>query len=166
MLLIGPLGTNFSEIFTQENAFEYAMWEMAAILSWPHCVKCHQEAATTRDHQWTFFTWPGCMFTMTKSSYIRMWWPLNLKDWYNYTCRSHNIGCYHSYSYSEKKTSDSFIEENLQQMHGGYSGRRTLKNSFVSVKVFAFAFEFQLSVFLDIKLMISQHWFCQWLVTQ
>ena len=45
ILLIGPLGTNFSEfnrnsyIFTQENTFENVVWEMAAILSRPQCVK-------------------------------------------------------------------------------------------------------------------------------
>ena len=45
ILLIGPLGTNFSEIFNwnscifiQENAFEDVVWKMAAILSRPQCV--------------------------------------------------------------------------------------------------------------------------------
>ena len=45
ILLIGPLGTDFSEIinqnsniFTQENAFENVVWKMAAILSRPQCV--------------------------------------------------------------------------------------------------------------------------------
>ena len=45
ILLIGPLGTNFSEIliknlyvFIQENAFEYVVWNLAAILSQPQCV--------------------------------------------------------------------------------------------------------------------------------
>ena len=45
ILLIGPLGTNFSEIlnrnsniFIQENAFENVVCETAAILSWPQCV--------------------------------------------------------------------------------------------------------------------------------
>ena len=44
-LLTGPLGTNFSEIliknsniYIQENASEN-VWKMAAILSWPRCVK-------------------------------------------------------------------------------------------------------------------------------
>ena len=37
-LLIGPLGTNFSEILIQENAFESVVWEMAAILSRPRWV--------------------------------------------------------------------------------------------------------------------------------
>ena len=42
ILLIGPLGTNFSGIvieiyiFFQENAFENVVWQMAAILPWPH----------------------------------------------------------------------------------------------------------------------------------
>ena len=40
ILLIGPLGTNFSEIlylyiFLQENAFENVVWKVAAILSRP-----------------------------------------------------------------------------------------------------------------------------------
>ena len=42
ILLIGPLGTNFSEIliiFIQENAFQSVVCEMAAILSRPQCVK-------------------------------------------------------------------------------------------------------------------------------
>ena len=45
MLLIGPLGTNFSEIsieysniFIQDNAFESVVCETAAILSRPQCV--------------------------------------------------------------------------------------------------------------------------------
>ena len=40
ILLIGPLGTN-SCIFIQENAFEYVVWEMAAILSRSQCVKVY-----------------------------------------------------------------------------------------------------------------------------
>ena len=46
ILLIGPLGTNFSEtligietFFFQENAFENVVWKIAAILSRPQCVK-------------------------------------------------------------------------------------------------------------------------------
>ena len=41
ILLIGPLGTNSSEIviFIQEKAFENVVWKMAAILSRPQCVK-------------------------------------------------------------------------------------------------------------------------------
>ena len=48
ILLIGPLGTNFtgilyrnSCIFIQEKAFENVVWKMAVILSRPQCVKCH-----------------------------------------------------------------------------------------------------------------------------
>ena len=47
ILLIGPLGTNFSEfnfnndsnILIQENAFESAICKIMVILSWPQCVK-------------------------------------------------------------------------------------------------------------------------------
>ena len=46
ILLIGPLGSNFSKIsiefitfFTQENALEIVVCEMAAMLSRPQCVK-------------------------------------------------------------------------------------------------------------------------------
>ena len=46
ILLIGPRGTNFSDILIdiytfliQENSFENFVWKMAAILSWPQCVK-------------------------------------------------------------------------------------------------------------------------------
>ena len=46
ILLIGPLGTNFSEIlirnlniFIKENAFENVVWKLA-ILPRPQCVKC------------------------------------------------------------------------------------------------------------------------------
>ena len=46
ILLLGPLGTNISEIFNQnsyifiqENAFENVVWKMAAILLWPWCDK-------------------------------------------------------------------------------------------------------------------------------
>ena len=48
LLLIGPLGTNFSEILieihicTQENAFETVVCEMVAILSRTQCVKYNQ----------------------------------------------------------------------------------------------------------------------------
>ena len=45
ILLIGPLGTNFSEnlnrnlnIFIKKHAFENVVWKMAAILSRPQCV--------------------------------------------------------------------------------------------------------------------------------
>ena len=50
ILLIGPLGTNFSEIlieifyiFIQENAFENIVCKMAGILSRPQCVKVLHE---------------------------------------------------------------------------------------------------------------------------
>ena len=46
ILLIGPLGTNFSEhlnrnsnLFIQEKTFESVVCEMATILSWPQWVK-------------------------------------------------------------------------------------------------------------------------------
>ena len=39
ILLIGPFGTNFSEIFIQENESESVVCEMAAVLSRPQCVK-------------------------------------------------------------------------------------------------------------------------------
>ena len=46
ILLIGPLGTNFSEIlieiqtfFIEKNALEHVVWKMSAILSRPQCVK-------------------------------------------------------------------------------------------------------------------------------
>ena len=44
LLLIGPLGKNFSEILIEiltfsENAFESVIWETATILSQPQCVK-------------------------------------------------------------------------------------------------------------------------------
>ena len=48
ILLIEPLGTNFSEIlfeihiFLQVNAFEQVICKMAAILSRPQCVKATQ----------------------------------------------------------------------------------------------------------------------------
>ena len=33
------LSENHTYIFIQENAFEYIIWKMAAISSWPQCVK-------------------------------------------------------------------------------------------------------------------------------
>ena len=39
ILLIGPLGTNLSEILYKKNAFENGIWEMAAILFRPQCVQ-------------------------------------------------------------------------------------------------------------------------------
>ena len=48
ILLIWPLGTNFSEIsidiFIQENALENVVCEMLAILSQPQCVNQPKEA--------------------------------------------------------------------------------------------------------------------------
>ena len=45
ILLIGPLGTNFSEMLIEihtfsfkKNPFENVFWKMAAILSRPQCV--------------------------------------------------------------------------------------------------------------------------------
>ena len=38
ILLIGPLGTNFSEILIEIYAFENALWKMVAISSRPQCV--------------------------------------------------------------------------------------------------------------------------------
>ena len=41
ILLIGPLGTNFSEILIGiQNAFESVVCEMASMLSRPQCVNC------------------------------------------------------------------------------------------------------------------------------
>ena len=40
ILLIWPLGTNFSEVLiVQEKAYGNIVWKMGAILSWPLCVK-------------------------------------------------------------------------------------------------------------------------------
>ena len=60
ILLIGPLGTNFSEIFAeittfsfifvQENVFESVVCEMAAILSQSHCVNSLFQTADIRVH--------------------------------------------------------------------------------------------------------------------
>ena len=50
ILLIVPLGTNFSEFLIEimysihENALENAVWKMAAILSQPQCVKRHLQS--------------------------------------------------------------------------------------------------------------------------
>ena len=53
MMLIGPLGTNFSDwnlyIFIKENAFENAVWKMAAILSRPQCVE--KKHVSKRDYR-------------------------------------------------------------------------------------------------------------------
>ena len=58
MLLIWTLGTNFSEILSkvhtfifQENAFKTIVYEMAAILSRPQCVK--SDASTWWDTTWS-----------------------------------------------------------------------------------------------------------------
>ena len=46
ILLIGPLGTNFSEILIiQENAFDNVAWKMVAVLSGPQCVNVPIERA-------------------------------------------------------------------------------------------------------------------------
>ena len=71
MLLIGPLGTNvseilgaFSNIFIQENEFESVVCEIAAILSRPQCVKprCVRIAALCG-----FIRWP-CYAKIVMSS--------------------------------------------------------------------------------------------------
>ena len=61
ILLIGTLGTNFSEIliechsfFFQENAYENFVWKMAAILSRPQCVN---KGALIPSHGSSTFTW-------------------------------------------------------------------------------------------------------------
>ena len=59
ILLIGPLGTNFSDIliyysciFIQKNAFENVVWKMAAILSGPQCVKPEFVSHATHNSKW------------------------------------------------------------------------------------------------------------------
>ena len=60
ILLIGPSGTNLSEIsseiytfLTEENAFENVVWKMAAILSRPQCVNERKRVWKYRLHwQW------------------------------------------------------------------------------------------------------------------
>ena len=68
ILLIGPLGTNFSEMlieihifFIQESPFENVVWKMAAILSRPQCVdfQCCSMLVPVK--------WPWAML-VTKSS--------------------------------------------------------------------------------------------------
>ena len=63
--LIGPLGTNFSEIlieihtFSIKNSFETVVCEMAAILSRPQCVKgrCHICTITLYSYAWEHHLW-------------------------------------------------------------------------------------------------------------
>ena len=60
LLLITPLGSNFSEIlidfyiFIQENAFENVIRKFAAILSRPHCIKRASGVKTIEYVTW----WP------------------------------------------------------------------------------------------------------------
>ena len=56
LLSIGPLETNFSEIFNQntklfiqENVFENVVRKMAAILSRPQCVKAQKGALNVKN---------------------------------------------------------------------------------------------------------------------
>ena len=58
ILLIGPLGTNFSELSIEiqtfslkEKSFESVVCEMAAILCRPQCVNCNAEARIFRENQ-------------------------------------------------------------------------------------------------------------------
>ena len=64
ILLVGPLGTNFSDIlignsyiFIQENPFENGVWKMASILSWPQCVgkklSCLRVKLPWHGHLWS-----------------------------------------------------------------------------------------------------------------
>ena len=52
ILLIGPLGTNLDKIliethtFFQGNAFEYVVWKMVVISSWPQCVNSESQSFT------------------------------------------------------------------------------------------------------------------------
>ena len=68
ILLIGPLGTNFSEIliknvFIQENAFESVVCETAAILSRPRCVNASpEECSLVKFHLSEFRIWKEYMF--------------------------------------------------------------------------------------------------------
>ena len=59
LLLIEPLGTNFSEIsiwiqniFIQENALEHVICKMVSILSQPQCVKCGASVGNCEDLVW------------------------------------------------------------------------------------------------------------------
>ena len=60
ILLIGPLGTNFSEILTcrnsnisiQENALENVVCEMTSILSRPQCVKLSKRCLDLTGSMW------------------------------------------------------------------------------------------------------------------
>ena len=78
ILLIGPYGTNFSEIFNQnsnifihENEFESVVCKMAAILSPPLCVKI-------LIYQWFSIPEPS-VYSYFNILYIRI--PLHLQPW-------------------------------------------------------------------------------------
>ena len=62
ILLIGPLGTNFSEIPIEisihENAYKSVNCETAAILSRPQCVKkCITKTKTKHKKTWEYDLW-------------------------------------------------------------------------------------------------------------
>ena len=86
ILLIGPLGTNFSEILIQENAFENLVWIMAAILSRPQCVKWNPKLVLSV----TGVTLAGIIFPFT--SYHIVCHPILLWKILQYKMRS--VICY------------------------------------------------------------------------
>ena len=79
ILLIEPLGTNFSEMFIEihtfllkKNPFENVVWKMAAILSWPQCVN----TSTWSTNSWQ---WHHAMSQHLHSKFIRFQW--NIHNW-------------------------------------------------------------------------------------
>ena len=67
-VLIGPLGTNFSEIsniFTEENAFENVVWKMTTNLSRPQCVKLVQS---------DLMIWSPCLYYVFYRTSLRKFW--------------------------------------------------------------------------------------------
>ena len=87
LLLIGTTGTNFSEIvigvatFRSKNVFETIVWKMAAILSWPQCVKAQwTDDVFHGDIKIVFRQWNGTSLIYCKThliEYIKGSWYLH-----------------------------------------------------------------------------------------
>ena len=136
ILLIGPLGTNFSEnsieILTfsfTKNAIESVVCEMAAILSWPQWVNLVQ----CQPHKWR-----KC--TVAKSSSCQAKWCLMYS-----LCQCQSFyGCCLTHWGQDKMAAVS---------------QTTFSNAFSLMKMVEFRLKFHWNLFLKVLWTIFQHWF-------
>ena len=156
ILLIRPLGTNFSEILIeihkisiQENAFENIVCEMTAILSRPQCVKCWScTCMNLVINSFTIILTPDGARSSTGLGLIGEWnivvpklLPLlkimNMCSLLNHT----------------------YFNPLRPRQNGHHFTEDTFKmNAFSWMKMFEIQLKFHWSLFLRVQLTIFQHW--------